>query len=845
MRSALAALLLAALLFVGARPVGPAPAVGALLDPAGGVWAVARSASLPANAEAAVPGLGADVRVLYDTRGVPHIFAATEEDAQRALGFVVARDRLFQLELQARAGGGALTELFGARALQADRDMRRLGLAWSAERKAAALDSASPYGRAIRAYADGVNAYLSGMRAADVPLEYRLAGGRPMRRWEPVNSLHLFGRMGWTLAFNDDELDLARAEARVGRAAAAALFPRDNPIQEPIQPNGRRAPRFDAVRLPPPGAPDSSRLLALRAIGADTAFPLGRVARAAGGASDPEALGTEVGIGSNNWAVAAARTRDRRALLAGDPHLELTIPSIWYEVHLVVPGRVDVYGVTIPGAPGVLIGFNRDVAWSVTNTGADVFDRFVERVDDAERPTRYQVDGAWRTLEHRVEEYRGPDGDVVARDTLLLTHRGPMVRLPDGRWVSQRWTVNDPDARGEEFNALAHARSVDDALAGFASYPAPAQNIAIADRTGRVAIRSTGRVPLRGGNAAGQYLRDGSSSANDWTGALPVARYPGVVDPPQGFVVSANQQPRDPAADSTYFGSNWVAPWRAMRINALLRADSAVTPETMRAIQSDPGSARADFWVPEFLGAAARESRAGRGSTELDEAVRLLGEWDRRYTRENRRSVLFEAAMQQLPTNVWDELLPAGARLGTIVRNVQLPGGAVLAALLRDSASVWWDHASTPGLREGRDAMLAASLVQALERVRRERGADPSGDRWRWDRVHSANINHLLRLPALSARGLAVQGGPETISPTSGAGGFGSSWRMVVELGPQQVRAWTIYPGGQSGNPASARYRDRVAKWAAGELEEAIVPADSAALGAGRTAAALTLRPRR
>ncbi|HKG94839.1 MAG TPA: penicillin acylase family protein, partial [Gemmatimonadaceae bacterium] len=478
MRTALAALGLAALLYAGARSVGPAPPMGSFLDPAGGAWAVARTADLPARATADVPGLGAEVRVLYDTRGVPHIFAASEDDARRALGFVVARDRLFQLELQARAGGGELTRLFGARALDADRDTRRLGLAWSARRKLDALGPDSPYGRAVRAYADGVNAYLATAGAADVPLEYRLVNARPMRRWEPLQSFHLFGRMGQTLAFDDAELDLALAEARVGRAAAAALFARNSPIQEPIQPNGRRAPRFDAVRLPPPGPPDSSRLVALLALGRGGA-------RA--GAADPLDPAERVAIGSNNWAVTAARTRDHHALLAGDPHLDLTLPSIWYEVHLVVPGRLDVYGVTIPGAPSILIGFNRDVAWSFTNTQADVFDRYVETVDDAVRPTRYRLDGDWRPLARHVEEYLGPGGAVIARDTLLLTHRGPMVRLDDGRWVSQRWTVNDSDAVGGEFDALAHAHGVEEGLANFAPYAAPAQNLMIADRAGRIA----------------------------------------------------------------------------------------------------------------------------------------------------------------------------------------------------------------------------------------------------------------------------------------------------------------------------------------------------------------------
>jgi penicillin amidase len=210
LRALLAALPLAALVYVGARPVGALPALGPLLDPAHGAWAVARSAELPASAEASVAGLGANVRVVYDDRAVPHIFAESEDDAYRALGYVVARDRLFQLELQTRAASGRLTEVAGARALPLDRESRALGMPRAAERKLATVDASSSAGRALAAYAAGVNAYIDGMRDAELPLEFRLLRARPSR-WEPINSLHLMNRMGYTLAYIAPELDRAAA----------------------------------------------------------------------------------------------------------------------------------------------------------------------------------------------------------------------------------------------------------------------------------------------------------------------------------------------------------------------------------------------------------------------------------------------------------------------------------------------------------------------------------------------------------------------------------------------------------------------------------------------------------
>lgn len=828
--TSLAAVVLAGALYAGARPLGPLPALGPFLDPAHGVWGAVAGQERRGESRATLPGLGAAVRVVYDDRAVPHIFAATEADAYRALGYVVARDRLFQLDLQTRAAAGRLSELVGPRALDVDREPRRLGMTRAAERKLAALDSASLGARAIAAYAEGVNAYLDSLRPADYPLEYRLLGAAP-ERWRPINSVHLLNRMGWTLAYGENELRRARVAALVGGAAADALFPRHSPLQEPIQPNGSGGvPRFDPVVIPPPGRPDSGVLELARLL--EQVRDESRAVRGADAAPDARAGDA---IGSNNWAVAPARTRDGHALLAGDPHLDLSLPSIWYEAHLVVPGRLDVYGVTIPGAPGIIIGFNRDVAWSFTNSEADFVDFYAETVDDSLAPARYLVDSRWRPVERRIERYLGTRGEALGADTVYYTHRGPM-RREGGRWLSMRWTVLEPS---NEIDALLHAaraRRAEEWLGAMTAWASPAQNMLVADRAGTIAISATGNFPARPPDGGGDRVRDGSKSASDWVGIRPPASNPGAIRPAQGFLASANQEPVDPRVDPTYLGSSWADPWRAIRINALLRGDSAVTPDAMRRWQTDPGSARADLFVPAFLEAAERVLRAGAGDGRLRAAARLLGEWDRRYTRDNDRAVLFELAMQELADRTWDELVPAGGG-----RRVATPGGAVLAALLHDPGSAWWDDRRTPDVREDADAVLAASLRAALDDAERLHGRPADGG-WRWERVHHANIYHLLRVPGLSRLGLPVQGGPSTLSPSPGQGTHGASWRMVVELGPE-LRAWGIYPGGQSGDPASPHYADRLPKWLAGELDTLRVPHDATALDRAHTSAVLTLAP--
>jgi penicillin amidase len=776
-RLAVGAVLLA-LVWLGARGAGPVPPVGPLLDPWNGAWGLAATANLSPWAEDSIPGLGADVRVVYDDRAVPHIFAATELDAIRALGYVTARDRLFQLDLQARAGGGTLSELLGPGALAADRETRQLGMARAAEHLARDLPDTGEERGSMDAYAAGINAYIDRMPERDLPLEYRLLGRRPTR-WSPIRTIQVLLRMGYTLTQNSTDLQYLAAAAAVGDSAAAALFPLHSPIQEPIQPSAGEPRRIPLV-LPPPGAPDTAAVTAL------SLMPRAPVRRE---------------LGSNNWAVAPGRTRDGAALLAGDPHLDLSLPSIWYEAHLAVPGALDEYGVTIPGLPAIVIGFTRDVAWSFTNVEADLMDRWTETVDDSIAPSRYRLDGAWVPLELRVEIYLGPTGDTIAVDTLRFTHRGPMRRL--GReWLSLRWTALESGGQWRFFSRAAHARTAREWLDLASSYRSPPQNMLVADRAGTIAIRSTGRFPLRPGIGRGDRLFDGSTRANDWTGDWTVAEYPQSFAPAQGFLVSANQEPQDPRDQPHYLGSAWVLPWRALRINQLLRGDSAVTPETMRRWQTDPGSPRADAYVPYLLRAAA----ARPADSLVQRAAKLLGAWDRRYTLDNEGAVLFEAVARSLTARLWDELPPEA-----------IPGSAALLALLDDPTNLWWDVRSTPGRVEQREDVLGEALAEAYQATVRSYGPAEFGG-WRWSAVHRIDIWHLLHLPALSRTGLAVAGGPSTISPSSvTGGGEGSSWRMVVELG-KDVRAWGTYPGGQSGNPASPHYDDGLDQWIRGEL---------------------------
>ncbi len=824
--TALAAIVLAAALYVGFVPIKTGPALGSFLDPSHGVWAVATRANLPETEAAKIPGLHAPVDVRYDDRGVPHVFAKNLDDAYRAIGWIHARDRLFEMEIQTRAVAGTLTELVGKRALELDREARAMGLAWGAERNFRLADSTSASGRAVRAYAAGVNAYIDQMSASDLPLEYHLLSAKPMR-WKPQYSAYLLSRMGLTLAYSDGELRRASAEALIGRAATDALFPSNLPIQEPIQPNGQHAPRFDFAKLPPPQPADPDKL----AVANDLERAAARFASATGGDGD-------FALGSNNWAVSPKRTAAGHALLEGDPHLSLSMPSVWYEEQLVVPDTLDAYGVGFVGAPFIAIGFNRDVAWTETNTAADVADYYIETVDNDTHPAKYKLDGEWKPLEVRIETVRDRAGTALATDTIYHTHRGPMLRAGK-QWISRRWTVLEQNDASAAFARASMAHSSAEVFRAFDSYEVPAQNVLTADRGGHIAIRSTGHYPIRPKSAPrGDVLIDGSSSANDWQGWWPLADYPQAVDPAQGYLASANQQPKDPKVDPRYFGWDWPDPWRAMHINALLRADSAVTPDEMRIFETDPVSDRTNIFVEAFT-SAVKAARAPRDSA-LDHAAKILADWDQRFTTDNEVAVLYTAALDELTRRTWDELLVPGRTPRDRPRMVATPSSTVLTELLSDPKSPWWDDRSTKNVVEDRDMILRESLLAAYHRVVKQYGTP--GPLWRWGYIRFANINHLLRIPALSRLNIPMASGPGTLSPSGGDGTAGSSWRMVVELGPE-VRAWGTYPGGQSGNPASKRYDDRLPKWETGTLDTLRFPHRAGDL-AGRTlSSTLTLTP--
>ena len=399
-------------------PIAQVAALGPMLDPARGLYRNARRAEHPSLARVRIPGLESGVTVERDERGVPHIFAQSDRDATMALGYVVAQDRLVQLDFLPRVAAGRLAEIFGPDALETDRNLRQTGMDWGARKLARMWQEEAGLEHDLTTwFAAGANAYIDALAEADLPFECKLFGYRP-DRYTPLHSARLLQYFAYDLTFRHDEPAYTVLRDRLGEADYTALYPADSRMNVPVVPQ-----KYGAAAGPVPG----SRAMAS---GLRT---MERVLAAWG------AEGYRVPKGSNNWAVFGNKSATGAPILAGDMHLDLTLPAIWYEVHMVMPG-LNIYGVLPPGTPVIVEAFNDALGWTYTNTGADVLDHYALDLDASGRHYRYG--GAWRALE-RVPDTLHASGSQSVVDTLVYSHFGPVVVMDSGA-VALRWVAHEP-----------------------------------------------------------------------------------------------------------------------------------------------------------------------------------------------------------------------------------------------------------------------------------------------------------------------------------------------------------------------------------------------------------------
>ncbi|MFT4031293.1 MAG: penicillin acylase family protein [Siphonobacter sp.] len=776
------------LLWALSHSFGSVPGLGALLSPFSGFWHNSRTITFTDD-ELPLKGLLDEVVIRYDDNRVPHIFALNDHDLYFAQGYITAQDRLFQMDLTIRSASGRLAEVVGEQALPLDLYKRRTGSVKAAEDTWKFVQQDEKTRTIVEAYSDGVNAYVSNLRPADYPIEYKLLGFSP-EEWSPLKSMLLMVEMTHTLAGpRSNDASLTNVLKTFGAEAMKDLYPDYAYRETPIIPKGTSWP---FRRLKQPRQPK------------DYEEPATTAAEAMTWPERPE------GIGSNNWAVSGEKSATGLPILAGDPHLGLTLPSIWYQIQLATP-ESNACGVSLPGAPCVIIGFNHDIAWSETNVAADVADLYQITFKDDSR-SQYWHDGQWKKTTFRLEEIK-IKGKSAVMDTVVYTQHGPVAlpRFPENKKPSLalRWIAHEPGNPLKTFYMLNRSRDYDDYVRALSHYVAPAQNFIFASNQGDIAIWVNGKFPLKW-KEQGKYILDGTRSEYDWQGWIPPEQNPHVKNPSRGFVSSANQFPTDKSYPY-YLNWKFTAANRAIRINERLEEMQQATVDSLRMLQNDVYNVLARDLLPTLL------ENVDTLSLSLPhlKIYKLLKRWNYQYDVASVGATIFEEWTSILPHLVWDEFRTNGKE-----PQVYPQEDVLWELILHKPESKWFDVQATVNQPETMKQIVSKSFIATIDTLQRHYGLY-SQQKWAWGDVKGSTIAHLLPPLKSFGREHVIAGGGANV-PNAYRGIWGPSWRMVVALGKEGPRALGVYPGGQSGNPASQYYDNMIDTWAKGQLKELV-----------------------
>jgi penicillin amidase len=594
--------------------------------------------------------------------------------------------------------------------------------------------------------------------------------------------------MAYDLTGKSDDWHLTNVLKKYGIAAIDSLFTDQPYVNDPIIPAGTP---WDFTPLAVPSPPP--------ALIADIPSP-------------PFDHQPNPDNGSNNWAVNGSKTATGYPILCGDPHLGLNLPSLWYEIQLVSP-TCNVSGVSLPGVPTIIIGFNRRIAWSQTNVEADVLDWYSVQFRNGSHD-EYFYNNEWKKTTKRTEviKVRGSK-DVI--DTVVYTLHGPVVTMNDQQLLrkdiplgfAMRWEGHDGALEMKTFIMLNRAGSYDEYVKALSYFGCPAQNFIYADADNNIAIWVNGKFPLKWKDQ-GKFLMDGSKAENDWQGFLPHDHDPHVKNPPRNFVSSANQDP----ADSTYpYYLHWAfaVPTRAQRINERLGEMNRITADSMRMLQDDNKNMIAAYVLPSMISGID----AGKLNDRQRDILQSLQQWNYSASAESVDQGFFNEWWNNLKTAIWYD------ELGS--KDMLYPEPDIsMQTVKKNINQTWIDDKSTPQV-ETLNQLMNQTFVASIDSMQQAYGTDLK--QWDWADIKKTRITHLLRIPAFSETVVKTGGAANMVNATSSD--HGPSWRMIVELGTQP-KAYGIYPGGQSGNPGSPFYDNMVERWRKGEQNELLILRD-------------------
>ncbi len=789
----------------------PVPALGKLLNPFTGFWQNGENvADMPTDKTFAA--LTKPVRVVYDDRAVPHIFAENTDDAYFVQGYLHATNRLWQMDFITHYAAGRLCEMLGNRPLNpknpsftmanVDKLNRRRGILRSAEENVKDWENDKENWHYVQAYCAGVNAYINTLEYKNYPVEYKILGVKP-ETWSPLKSALFAKQMAMDLSLGEEDIRTTNAKTLFG-GDFDNLFPTWYKEQSPIVPVGTKWNTEGAkwavqqgtkwTANEPKQAPLSTReMLAYNYV---------------------EEMQPDPSNGSNNWAVAASKTKNKKPILCGDPHLALKLPSIWYELQISTP-EMNTYGVSLPGLPAIIIGFNDHIAWSPTNVGHDVVDWFSIKWNDKGK-TEYMLDGAPKKAELRIEEIKIKGGTSIF-DTVRYTSFGPVVYENDTMPMSNmafHWVANKvPMSLITTFSKLNKAKNYDEYSAAIKDYNVPAQNFSFACKDGDIALKVMGAIPVKK-PGQGRFVEDGSVSANAWQEYVPKEQNPAYRNPARGFVSSANQHSTDPSYPY-YYHSEFFEAYRGRIVNNMLAKSDSFTVEDMMKMQNSNYGLMAEETLPLMM---KNLDSAALNAAEKAILADIHG-WDLNYDADKKAPIYFEEWFNNFHDAVWDEVSSQKN-----ASNIAKPRVWRTIQILRDEpTNKYFDNIATANVKETAKEILTEAfkkMVVDIPKITSELAArDPKNPKFDWGTYKDTEIAHVSSIPGFSRSHIYNGGNRRSLNALTKTNG--PSWRMIVELG-DTPRAFVVYPGGQSGNVGSPNYANFLDKWTKGEYYEAV-----------------------
>ena len=826
------------------------PPIGKLLDPFHG-YAVNSNKN---NSKIHLSNLKSNVEVVWDNNNIPHIFAQNEHDLYMTQGYVVAQDRLWQMDFVTRLHEGRLSEIIGynPNVLQTDRFMRTIGIVEGAKASLSAIANCKnkngdiddnwtgleicPQGYQLQInepevyemlinYSKGVNEYITSLHWDEYPIEYKILDYAP-ELWNPFKTCVLLKAMTLDLTGRNTDVIYQIIKDTYGDDIARDLYPESPYYKDPIIPV-EDSKKNDYENLYDDTCNDESvELQSQKSQLVKLLIDLDYM-------HNP-------GIGSNNWAVEGQHTNNGNAILANDPHLRLSLPNVWYVMQLSTPD-LDVMGATFPGAPGIISGFNNYIAWGETNGEDDVSD-FYEITIDPQNSDNYIYDGESIPFDKREETifirghaFKFPhDTTFIVKSTkhgpILIESNNDKLRYKTSVHpnvnLAFRWLAHDPTKEIKAFYNLNHATNYQEFKAALIDFECPCQNFVYADVSDTIAIYHKGKIPIRC-RATGKGVLPGNNSKNLWTyddssKFIPIEDLPRVANPKRGYVSSANQHPIE---NYPYYlpGIYWPA-HRASRINDLLEEmkndPKKIDIEDMKIIQNDSYNKFAELILPNLL--LSIELKIKKQSDKgLKDIFNALSNWDRYHKEDAFEPLIFEQWYENLNNEIWKDLFINEPSLQDLNNSKLYPLYDVLGDLIvniNDSESDWTKHKIIPN-KEEFYSIIWSTFKKSINNLEdNENLKNKHFSEWKYSDVRSANIHHIVSssdFDVFSAMNIPTSG--SRWSPNAINGKFGPSWRYIVELKKDSVHAIAIYPGGQSGNPGSKHYDDYIEKWKNGE----------------------------